>query len=591
MRCACAVVAVATAAILFLAPPAKSSGFHPPMASFVSLYRPDPPLQRFAAGQLGLIQPNWDTTYQYVVYRYLAGPGFDSDEQKVLLSIWNAPHEPLADWSARDGWIAARAKIPGAPAIQTIDVFARGPAFTFFRNCNDDAFSTATATLAAMTDRFGASSAQAQRWLDAQDIVFQNCPGSKKTPHIPGPLSDGTAFERAQRAYQIACANFYGQNFDAAAAMFTAIAADSSSPWRTLAPYLVARTTIRKATLSGVNNDDALLAQADSELRSVVSGSPSADLRASALGLLGFVGCRLHPQEREVAEVRAIMRPHSAGTLAQNFKDYQECGTPGEGTPPLTSRIVDGVVVYHGNLYADDLDDWLSTIRDTGLAPTLGPDMHTHSIDKWHRMRSLPWLIASLAQTPASDPEATELITAAMRVPRGSPGFVTMRFHAARVLIERGKTEQARAMLDAMLVNRSGLPRSAANGFAWLRLKLARNLDEFLTYAMRYPIGVAGDELADQFADPFLQQLAAGPMFDVDGAEAMDRWMPLSVLKQAAGSPILPGLADHGRVKRLAESGPARRSIRGCGPRTGPLRACPRPQARAPGVAWRKDNG
>ncbi len=29
-------------------------------------------------------------------------------------------------------------------------------------------------------------------------------------------------------------------------------------------------------------------------------------------------------------------------------------------------------------------------------------------------------------------------------------------------------------------------------------------------------------------------------MFDVDGAEAMDRWMPLSVLQHAASSPILP---------------------------------------------------
>ncbi len=229
---------------------------------------------------------------------------------------------------------------------------------------------------------------------------------------------------------------------------------------------------------------------AKSELKSVASDSPSADLKASALRLLGFVGCRLHPEERHAAEVRAIMHPHSAGTLAQHLKDYQECGKPGDRMPPLTSKIVDGVVVYHGDLYADDLDDWVSTIRDTGLAPTIGPDMHTHSIDKWNRTRSLPWLIASLAQTPASDPEATKLIKAAMRVPRGSPAFVTIRFHTARVLIEQGKTERAREMLDAMLVNRRGLPRSAANGFARLRVKLARNLDEFLKYAMRYPVGV-----------------------------------------------------------------------------------------------------
>ncbi len=86
--------AVATAVVLgavVLTPPAWSSGFHPPMASFVSQYKPDPPLDQFAAGRLGLIQPSWETTYSYVAYRYLAGPGFDADEQKVLLAIWNEP--------------------------------------------------------------------------------------------------------------------------------------------------------------------------------------------------------------------------------------------------------------------------------------------------------------------------------------------------------------------------------------------------------------------------------------------------------------------------------------------------------------------
>jgi len=47
--------------------------------------------------------------------------------------------------------------------------------------------------------------------------------------------------------------------------MFAAIAADPNSPWRTIAPYLVARTTIRKATLSGEKNNLVLLAQAEKE--------------------------------------------------------------------------------------------------------------------------------------------------------------------------------------------------------------------------------------------------------------------------------------------------------------------------------------
>src|SRR5277367_23267 len=47
---------------------------------------------------------------------------------------------------------------------------------------------------------------------------------------IPPPLTTGTPFEQAQRTYQIASENFYAANFDTAAKMFDAIAADSSSP-------------------------------------------------------------------------------------------------------------------------------------------------------------------------------------------------------------------------------------------------------------------------------------------------------------------------------------------------------------------------
>ncbi len=527
MKIVGAVAMAVAVTVLVLTPAAWTSIYNEPYASFAAQDQPDPPLDQFAAGRLGLIQPSWGDTYLYVAYRYLAGPGFDANEQKVLLSVWNEPPYPQPDLEPQADWLAARAKIQGAPDLQTFDDFATVLDYMVFRNCNDDAFRTATATLQLMVAKFGASSPQVKQWLDAQDIVFQNCPGSKKNPYIPQPLHGGTRLELAQRAYQIASANFYSENFDTAVSMFTAIAANSTSPWRTIAPYLVARATIRKATLSGEKNDPALLAQAEKQLKAIVAGSGPDNLKASARRLLGFVGCRLHPEESHAEEVRAIMRPGSERTLAQDLKDYRECGT---------ARQV-------GDYYADDLGDWIATFKSTG-APT-------HSIDKWKRTGSPAWLVASLAETSGSDPNAGALIKAAAHVEPSSPAYVTAEFHIDRILIEQGKNEEARARLDAILAKPDALPRSAYNQFSGLRLKLARNLDEYLRYALRYAVTIEGDAYPDEFNNLYMQELApgplddvqqpaAGPLLDEDSAAVMDRWLPLSVLKQVARSQILP---------------------------------------------------
>ncbi len=513
-RAGAAAIALAIMVIVF-SRSVWGSGYHPPMAAFGAQDQPDPPLDRFAAGRLGLIQPGWGTTYLYVAYRYLAGPGFDPEEQKVLLSLWNEKSGTPSEPNPQSDWLAARSKIPVAPAMQEIDHFAPGPGYSFFGNCNDDAFRTASATLQSIVAKFGTSSPQVKQWLNAQDMVFQNCPGSKKSPHIPQRLNGGSPFEQAQRAYQIASANFYAENFDTAAGMFTAIARDSTSPWRTIAPYLVARATIRKATLSGDKNDNGLLAQAETQLNAIVAGSAPDNLKAAAQRLLGFVGCRLHPEERNAQADRAIMRPGSERTLAQDLNDYLHCGSP---------RQV-------GDFYAEDLVDWIGNFNSGG---------YQHSIDKWQRTALLAWLVAALAQVPGSDPRAEALIKAAQDVEPSSPAYITIAFHVDRILIEQGKTEDARARLDAILARPDALPHSAFNQFAQLRLKFAGNLDEYLTYALRYAVAIEGDVSPDGFDDPYLRQLAAGPLLDVDSAEILDRWLPLNVLKQAARSPILP---------------------------------------------------
>ncbi len=91
--------------------------------------------------------------------------------------------------------------------------------------------------------------------------------------------------------------------------------------------------------------------------------------------------------------------------------------------------------------------------------------------------------MASLAEVPASDPEAEALIKAAQSVGSNSPAYLTAAFELARILVARDRTDEARTELDAILANRDAVPRSAVNRLSWLRLKFVRNLDEFLRYA------------------------------------------------------------------------------------------------------------
>lgn len=439
-------------------------------------------------------------------------------------------------WSKMvDAWSDERGKVPGVglwPGAQN--------------SCRGMRFRRATLGLEAMVQNFGVSSPQVKQYVDAQDKALVACsnpaqPSADGTspapaPDIPEPLTHGTPFEQAQRTYQIASATFYSGNFDAATKMFDAIAADSSSPWREFAPYLVARATIRKATLSADKNDRAMLAQAEAHLNKIVATSHDDGVKHAAQRLLGFVDAQLHPEQREQELARAVMLPTSGEVLKQDVSDYIWMGEHGPA---------------NDNSYSDDLTDWISSLhRDLSNDPAaqyFDTTAIAHTIEKWKKTSSLPWLVAAMSEIPATDPNAPALIKAAEQVKPNSPAFATVTYHTARLLLGQGKTDEAREKLDAILARRDEQPVSTVNELAALRMRLARNLNELLVDAPRTPLGITddgdGEELPSNLDDPnnqSLKQLAAGPMFDHDGAAVLTRWLPLSVMMQAAHSQTLP---------------------------------------------------
>ncbi len=443
-------------------------------------------------------------------------------------------------WSkAVDAWTQAGQAVPG---VVTPGSFGERD------NCRARKFETATAALETMIHDLGASNPKVKQWVDAQNQVFVECgstpisspegPTAIAGPEIPPSLKEGTPFEQAQRNYQIASANFYAANFDTAAKMFAAIAADSSSPWKNLAPYLIARATIRKATLFAEKNDHAMLARAEAQLNQITTSPGDDSVKRLAQQLLGFVAAQLHPEQRAQELAHALMRPTFAEMLKQDVSDYfwlLDHGPANDSSP------------------RNDLADWISTLHgaDTGNpAPYSDAAAIARSIAKWKQTSSLPWLVAALVEIPASDPNASALITAAEKVKPDSPAYVTATYHAARLLAGLGKTDEARRKLDSLLSSRDQLPVSTINEVAALRMTLALNLNELLAYAPRTPLGITddadSDELPSQLDDPTMKELAEGPLFDDDGAAVLTRGMPLSVLLQAVRSKTLPpSLRDH----------------------------------------------
>src|SRR5215472_14878577 len=173
-------------------------------AIFSFSVHPDLPLDKFAAGKMGLIQPGYARSYLFAAYRQLNGKPFTADEQKVLLSFWKDRKDSA--WSDFDEdwpktWLETRKKIvPGAPEAK-VSVFRhrdKPNEYDTYLNCQKDAFVTAASTLQSRAQQFGADSQIIKDWVAAQDQVFANCSEGQTIPaeaaaDAPLPISTAPA--------------------------------------------------------------------------------------------------------------------------------------------------------------------------------------------------------------------------------------------------------------------------------------------------------------------------------------------------------------------------------------------------------------
>ena len=502
-------------------------------AIFVFERHPEFPLERFARGQIGVLQPSYARSYLVAAYRNLIGQPLSDTEVNGLKALWEERLNLGSDYSSDDWikkWKDAREKVPGLPAAGEINAYRnrdKPNEYETFLNCQQDAFDAATATLNDRITRFGADSPIARDWATTQDIVFSNCGGGE---HIPeAAANDQDQVIRSAHAYQIAAANFYATHFDEAAKQFDAIAKDASSPWRLIAPYLAARAMLRKGSLADkTEQQKAPLTEAEQRLNSILKDKNLAKSHHAATRLLNLTRLRLRPNEKLHELAEAIVQKDRAEDFKQTVWDYTVLidHLVGEDDEVKTDSVPSEV-------RKDDLTDWILTFQDSSEAAA------SRAFEQWHKKQTAPWLIAALERATSNTARVSELIQAAGHVLSSSPAFASVTFHQVRLLIDTGRATEARALLDRVLsAHANDFPRATVNLLLSQRMMLSENIADFVRTAQREPAGFSdnfdGREIPTDEKEAASDTNGAKLFFDADAATVFNKLMPVAIGFEAA---------------------------------------------------------
>ena len=536
---------------------------------------PDPPVDLFLEGTLGIVLPTYERGYLVIAYRYLSGKPLSKAEEMAFMQVWARPTEDFEESSPVDAqistWEKARFAALGPAPIARHDIkpFRRvRNGWAQYLNCGGDAFVTAADTVTRIAKTFGVGSAAVRDWVQAQDTVFDNCEpvGAQVTPtgvtQPPSPyLPVATVQDAAlnlDRQYQIASANFYAGEFQTAAQQFQQIADQRESPWRTWAPYLVARCYIREATLNPAGSAAAdrspdapslnvqQMTAAEKQLQSILKDSALAPIHSASQRLLNYVEIRLHPDQRLYELGRQLAGRAPATEIAQDLYDFnwiirrQVFASDGVITPKFAQWRED--LARRGLL--DDLTDWVLTMQQQR------PGLLNHAVERWRATKSDAWLMAALSMANANDTIESGLAEAAASIAPNSPAYEMAVYYRVRLLLGHDHAEAARQLLDANLPRFEKGPLSSYNLLLSQRFAVAADFHQLLEYAARTPLeyAVSGCDDCGSVGNPeaYQQTKPLPKRLDGDSATVFNQRLPLSLLAEATTGTVLPtDLQEH----------------------------------------------
>lgn len=564
---------------------------------FVRTNRPDLP-SRYVQGHLGILQKDFPSADLFVAYRYLNGGTLSLAEQKAW-SPTNSfaeedydpalrhDYQPPQPNAAILAWTQTRSQFSFTPLADVDPNLQKKTTTADYSyevteaNCADDAFRTASATLQARAATWGKSSPFLVDWLQAQDAVFMHCNGGEESPK-PAP-DNAPLLLRQDRAYQIAVAQFYAGDLDAAARSFDAIAADTASPWHTIAGYVAGRARLRSA-LHSVAPDIATgfnrtsLEDALQHIDRYLATKPPQQWAHAAELQRNLIRIRLEPEVRtrelaallsgpgedwnyqqDVQDVLWLMRVNVPDNLRAEPETWEQVkGPDGKETyrtlsfsearakaAVLWDKAFTGSATFRAT---EPILDWDITLR------AFSPQASPHALQQWQQTHTLPWLVAALMLAPDSSRPDAALLQAAAAVPATSPAWQTVHYHLARLQLAANQLPAARESIAALQQAQDALPitqqePSTRNALRSLAMRTATTRADSFSHLPR-TILLAASETSSSSAEckdamahrtswhrcltPGTQQL------DADAARFLNEQAPLSIWIEAANSTSIP---------------------------------------------------
>ncbi|MBV9240883.1 MAG: hypothetical protein JO314_02645, partial [Acidobacteria bacterium] len=215
--------------------------------------------------------------------------------------------------------------------------------------------------------------------------------------------------------------------------------------------------------------------------------------------------------EEQKNQVKSTRRSAYAACFSTNSGSSYEGGYYGQ--EKLRPALLAGF------LRQDDITDWLFAYQ---MAPT--PEAYLYALNKYKAAPSELWLMTALSKADQTSTYLPRLFEAADHVSHDSPAWPTIAYHTSRLLIDQGKMDDARRIVDGMLEMGERIPISTRNTFLQLKVKFTQTLEEFLTYSLRRPyafdFGGEVGRIDDMIAE---QKKQYDPEYNKDGREAYEK--------------------------------------------------------------------
>jgi len=566
----------------------------------------------FLNSKYEIVLSGWGPRSLYPIYRDLINNKLTQQEKEQLLRYYNQEFYDVYQQldEAIASWKEARKLVTKEDVQIETDKCEN---YSCYTNCLPDAFLTAANTLRERSKIYNGD--ELKIWLDDQDRVFSNC----GTPENVGversvlaasvqqtmnSIENQSLFSkirnffsklreflsetftkianffqnlftkktikpeeeinaqdllRYDREYQQAASSFYQGDLDEAEKIFKEIANNQNNPWRAYATLSLGRVYIRKGGTAyeeflrkNWNYEEASqirrphLEKAKIVFENVLKDDSLSSIHEGADSLLNYVNFRIDPEKRFRDTEGILLTSHNAKEVVNNLEDFSLL------FPQYYYRNDEKYILEKGG----DLSQWIYVWKNSDQSNL------ELALKKYQQTKSLPWLLASLKLMTPEHPLRDEVIRESLKIPKDSSAYLTANYYRLRPLIKTGKNmEEVRKDIDRILEIIPEESPMAKNYFDDLRMIVAKNLKESLSYSLRKVVAVKTDITSGVAEEIYLIDGKVKQFFNeflplekwVEIASANDAFSP-QIIKQIRLITLVRAilLDDFGTAERIA---------------------------------------